>query len=258
MPDSMIQIKDLNISFKIDGGTVDVLRDINLNVEKNEFICIVGASGCGKSTLLRIIGGLERGYTGDVLFKGKPVVKPGVDRGIVFQEARLFPWLSVEKNIAFGLPDNTDAKALTEQVEAHLALVGLEKFANAYPHQLSGGMQQRASIARALVNRPDVLLLDEPFGALDAFTRITMQQEILKIWEQEKTTMILVTHDIDEAVFLADRVVLMSRRPGTVKQIVTNDSPRPRKRSGPDYVRLRNQIYQEFFAEFETDIEYFI
>ncbi len=258
MPGSMIQIKDLNISFKIDGGAVDVLHDIDLNVDKNEFICIVGASGCGKSTLLRIIGGLERGYTGDVLFKGEPVVKPGIDRGIVFQEARLFPWLTVEKNIAFGLPDNTDPKVLREQVDAHLALVGLEKFANAYPHQLSGGMQQRASIARALVNRPDVLLLDEPFGALDAFTRITMQQEILKIWEQEKTTMILVTHDIDEAVFLADRVVLMSRRPGTIKQIVANPSPRPRKRSGQEYIRLRNQIYQEFFAEFETDIEYFI
>ncbi|EMS71806.1 ABC transporter ATP-binding protein [Ruminiclostridium cellobioparum] len=140
----------------------------------------------------------------------------------------------------------------------HLELVGLENFGKAYPNQLSGGMQQRASIARALVNNPDMLLLDEPFGALDAFTRINMQQEILKIWHKEKNTMLLVTHDIDEAVYLADRVVLMSQRPGTIKRIVRNDVPRPRNRKNPEYTKIRNEIFEEFFSEFETDIEYFI
>ncbi|MDF2986843.1 MAG: ABC-type nitrate/sulfonate/bicarbonate transport system, ATPase component [Eubacterium sp.] len=259
----ILEIKNLNINFTIDSGTLQVLNNINLTISKGEFICIVGASGCGKSTLLRIIGGLEQGYTGNCLFKEKEVKKPSVDRGFVFQESRLFPWLTVEKNVEFGLRDDSEGRynnifEKREIVQQHLELVGLEKFGKAYPYQLSGGMQQRASIARALVNNPDMLLLDEPFGALDAFTRINMQQEILKIWRKEKTTMILVTHDIDEAVYLADRVVLMSQRPGTIKRIVKNDVPRPRNRKNPEYTKIRNEIFEEFFSEFETDIEYFI
>lgn len=260
----ILEIKNLNINFTIDSGMLQVLNNINLTISKGEFICIVGASGCGKSTLLRIIGGLEQSYTGSCLFKEQEVRKPSVDRGFVFQESRLFPWLTVEKNVEFGLRDaseekqNNNSKIKRKTVRQHLELVGLENFGKAYPNQLSGGMQQRASIARALVNNPDMLLLDEPFGALDAFTRINMQQEILKIWHKEKTTMILVTHDIDEAVYLADRVVLMSQRPGTIKRIVRNDVPRPRNRKNPEYTKIRNEIFEEFFSEFETDIEYFI
>ncbi len=256
--DAIVQIDNLNINYTIDTGELEVLKDIALTVQRNEIICIIGASGCGKSTLLKIVGGLERGYTGDVRIKGESITGPGTDRGIAFQEPRLFPWLTVEKNVMFGLPENLPRIKKQELVRSHLKLVGLEKFARAYPYQLSGGMQQRASIARALVNRPDVLLLDEPFGALDAFTRINMQQELLKIWESEKTTLLLVTHDIDEAVYLADRVVLMSRSPGTIKKVVRNETARPRRRSDPDYIQIRNEIFQEFFAEFETDIEYFI
>lgn len=259
----VLEIKDLYMSFTIDSGTLQVLNNINLTISKGEFICIVGASGCGKSTLLRIIGGLEQAYTGNCLFKGQEVKGPSVDRGFVFQESRLFPWLTVEKNVEFGLRDASGGKygnssEKKKTVGRHLELVGLEKFSKAYPYQLSGGMQQRASIARALVNNPDMLLMDEPFGALDAFTRINMQQEILKIWRKEKTTMILVTHDIDEAVYLADRVVLMSQRPGTIKKIIKNDVPRPRNRKNPEYTKIRNEIFEEFFSEFETDIEYFI
>lgn len=254
----VLEIKDLSIGFTIDSGNIDVLNRIDLTISKGEFICIVGASGCGKSTLLRIIGGLEQGYTGDCLFKGENVKKPSVDRGFVFQEARLFPWLTVEKNVEFGLRDDLSKKLKEKTVEHHLELVGLDNFTKAYPYQLSGGMQQRVSIARALVNNPNMLLLDEPFGALDAFTRINMQQEILKIWQKEKTTMILVTHDIDEAVYLADRVVLMSQRPGSIKKIIKNTVDRPRSRSNPEYIKIRNEIFEEFFSEFKTDIEYFI
>jgi sulfonate transport system ATP-binding protein len=168
---------------------------------------------------------------------------------MVFQESRLFPWLSVEENVAFGLDKHHDAKEKNELVREHLELVGLGDFAKAYPHQLSGGMQQRISIARALVNKPKVLLLDEPFGALDAMTRINMQQEILRIWEKQKTTMILVTHDIDEAIFLGDRVAIMSNRPGTIKKIVPIDLSRPRDRSDYDFTQIRKTIYAEFFAE---------
>jgi sulfonate transport system ATP-binding protein len=254
----VLEIKDLSINYTIDSGIIEVLNHINISISKGEFICIVGASGCGKSTLLRIIGGLEQGYTGKCLFKGKQVNAPSVDRGIVFQEARLFPWLTVKKNVEFGIRDDLINSKKQDTVAHHLEMVGLEKFEKALPYQLSGGMQQRVSIARALVNNPDILLLDEPFGALDAFTRINMQLEILKIWQKEKTTMILVTHDIDEAVYLADRVVLMSQRPGSIKKIIKNDVPRPRRRNNPQYIKIRNEIFEEFFSEFETDIEYFI
>lgn len=255
---STLNIEKLYKKFVIDSDNVDVLNDINLQVDKNEFICIIGASGCGKSTLLRIIGGLEKEYDGKVYSKDKLINGPGVDRGIIFQESRLFPWINIEKNVEFGLQEKLNTYIKKDIVKKHLELVGLGKFSKAYPHQLSGGMQQRASIARALVNNPDILLLDEPFSALDAFTRMSMQQEILKIWQKEKTTMILVTHDIDEAVFLADRVVILSSRPGTIKKIVKIDVPRPRKRSDYDYIRIRNEIYDEFFGGFKDNVEYYI
>jgi len=248
-PRYSLQIDNLSKSFQLDNGTIDALDNVNLTVQPGEFLSIVGSSGCGKSTLLRLIVGLEKENQGRILLGDKPVNGPSVNRGMVFQEHRLLPWLTVKENITFGLTVYTQESE--RLVQEHIDLVGLSGFEQAYPYQLSGGMAQRVSIARALVNRPQVLLLDEPFGALDALTRIQMQQEILRIWEAEHTTMILVTHDIDEAIFLGDRVVVMSNRPGTIKKIVRVDLPRPRDRSSYDFVYVRKSVYSEFFAEAE-------
>ncbi len=235
--------------------TVQALGDIRLDVAGGSFVSIVGSSGCGKSTLLRIIAGLETSYDGTVTLGGRPIGGPGLDRGVIFQEHRLLPWLTVEQNIAFGLK-NLPRAEVARRVREHLELVGLEGFAKAHPHQLSGGMAQRVAIARALVNQPRVLLLDEPFGALDALTRIQMQQEILRIWEAQRTTMILVTHDIDEAVFLGDEVVVMSSRPGTIRKRLPVGLPRPRDRSSPDFIALRKEIHREFFTAAELPFAY--
>ncbi|MBP2656080.1 MAG: ssuB 4 [Firmicutes bacterium] len=254
----ILQFSKLNKAFKIGTELIEVVKDVNLTVKPGEFVSIIGPSGCGKSTLLRLVVGLERNFTGEIRLGEELITGPGVNRGMVFQEARLFPWLTVEENVAFGL-GNSESKAERSQVvNEHLELVGLSNFAAAYPSQLSGGMQQRVSIARALVNRPQVLLLDEPFGALDAITRIHMQQEIIRIWQAEKTTILLVTHDIDEAIFLGDRVVVMSKRPATIKTIISVDLPRPRDRNSFDFVKLRRKIYTEFFSEVEVPFAYSI
>lgn len=253
-----LKIESLNKAFRINDETVGVLQDINLVVEPGEFISIIGPSGCGKSTLLRLVVGLDGDFEGEIAL-GKEVIRgPGVNRGMVFQEARLYPWLTVENNVAFGLGRLHSPAEKARIVKDHLNLVGLDNFAKAYPHQLSGGMQQRVSIARALVNRPQVLLLDEPFGALDAITRIQMQQEILRIWQTERTTILLVTHDIDEAIFLGDRVVVMSPRPATAKAVIPVDLPRPRDRNSYEFVKLRKAIYSEFFADVEVPFAYSI
>lgn len=253
-----LKIDKLDKSFAIDNKRVEVLKDINLEVTPGEFVSIIGPSGCGKSTLLRLVVGLDGGFTGEIRLGERLISGPGVNRGMVFQEARLYPWLTVEENVAFGLGRQHSRDEKEGLVREHLALVGLDNFAKAYPHQLSGGMQQRVSIARALVNRPQVLLLDEPFGALDAITRIHMQQEIIRIWEAERTTILLVTHDIDEAIFLSDRVVVMSQRPATIKTVIPVDLPRPRDRNSFDFVRLRKTIYTEFFSEVEVPFTYTI
>ncbi len=250
-----LHIGPLSKTFALKTGTVRALDNITLDILAGRFVSIVGSSGCGKSTLLRIIAGLEGDYHGPVTLGGHPIGGPGLDRGVIFQEHRLLPWLTVEQNIAFGLK-HLDRHEIARRVEAQLELVGLAGFAKAYPHQLSGGMAQRVAIARALVNRPQVLLLDEPFGALDAMTRIQMQQEILRIWEVERTTMVLVTHDIDEAVFLGDVVVIMSARPGTVKRVLPVRLSRPRDRSSADFVALRKEIYREFFSEADHPFAY--
>ncbi len=253
-----LTIDNLNKTFQIAGKPVPVLKDINLTVKPGEFISIIGPSGCGKSTLLRLVVGLEQGFSGEIRLEDDVIQGPGVNRGMVFQEARLYPWLTVAENVAFGL-GNGPSKAEKQQiVQEHLELVGLAGFVNAYPHQLSGGMQQRVSIARALVNRPQVLLLDEPFGALDAMTRINMQQEIIRIWQAEQTTILLVTHDIDEAIFLGDRVVVMSKLPATAKSIIPVDLPRPRDRNSFEFVKIRKAIYSEFFADVEVPFAYSI
>lgn len=250
-----LAIRGLSKTFAQAGGNVLALSNIDLSIEEGQFISIVGGSGCGKSTLLRIIAGLESDYAGSVTLDGQAILKPGLDRGMVFQEHRLLPWLTVEENIAFGLNGMSPAE-VRRRIDEHLELVGLAGFAKAYPSQLSGGMSQRVAIARALVNQPAILLLDEPFGALDALTKIQMQNEVLRIWQAEKTTMILVTHDIDEAIFLGDTIVVMSPRPGTIKKTIPVHLSRPRDRSSVPFMELRKEVLAEFFAEAPGEIDY--
>jgi sulfonate transport system ATP-binding protein len=227
-----------------------VLDDVTLRVRPGEFVSVLGASGCGKSTLLRLIAGLDAGYSGAIMAGGERVRDTSLDRGIVFQDHRLFPWLTAAQNIFAALRNAPlSQRQKQEAVAEHIALVGLEGFENAYPHQLSGGMAQRVAIARGLVNRPRVLLLDEPFGALDALTRGRLQNELQRIWERERITMILVTHDVDEAVYLGERVVTMAPRPGRIRRIVEVALPRPRERSDPRFVALRDAILADFTGE---------
>ncbi|MGF6362046.1 sulfonate transport system ATP-binding protein [Pseudomonas frederiksbergensis] len=226
---------------------LQVLDNIHLDVAPGEFISIVGASGCGKSTLLRLILGLDEEYDGRILLDGKPIEGTGLERGIVFQDHRLFPWLNVEQNVAVGLKNSPlSAGQKRDTVREHIELVGLQDFIDAYPHQISGGMAQRVAIARGLVNRPSVLLLDEPLGALDALTRARLQGELQNIWIKEKITMILVTHDVDEAVFLGDRVVVMQPNPGRIRRILDIDLPRSRNRSDSRFIALRDDVLSDF------------
>lgn len=255
MEAAKLLINHLNKNFNVDGKSVSILDDINLNINEGEFVAIVGHSGCGKSTLLKIIAGLLDYDDGNVTLDDKKITKPDIDRGMVFQEHRLFPWLTIKENLAIGL-DKIESKKREEIITEHLKLVKLEGFENVYPHQLSGGMSQRAAIARALVNAPKVLLLDEPFGALDALTKIMLQEEILKIWEKEKTTMIMVTHDIEEAVYLADRIVVMSARPGKIKEVVKVDLGRNRDRGSADFAKIKKRILSHFFEDNTLTLEY--
>jgi sulfonate transport system ATP-binding protein len=238
-----LKIHDVSKSFTVNSARVEVLRDVSLDVAAGEFVVILGPSGCGKSTLLRLISGLDRDYRGNISQDGEAIIGTSLDRGIVFQEPRLFPWATVWQNVALGLknaPISESAKR--DSIAAHISLVGLDSFAHAYPHQLSGGMAQRAAIARGLVNRPQVLLLDEPFGALDALTRARLQIELQRIWAHEKITMILVTHDVDEAVFLGDRVVVLAPRPGRISGVFDIAAPRPRTRGDDSLIRIRNAV----------------
>lgn len=257
MSKELLKIEGLNKCFSVDKKKVEILKNINLSIKEGEFITIVGHSGCGKSTLLKIIAGLVDYESGSVLNNGAAISGPDIDRGMVFQEHRLLPWLSIKDNIGFGLC-NKSKQEKTKIVSDIINLVKLDGFENAYPHQLSGGMAQRAAIARGLVTNPKILLLDEPFGALDALTRIQMQKEILRIWEQEKTTMILVTHDIDEAVYLGQRIVVMSARPGEIKSVIDVDTAGSKIRGSVDFAYLTNRVYQYFFEEEEQEVEYSI
>ncbi|GHV02000.1 sulfonate ABC transporter ATP-binding protein [Campylobacterota bacterium] len=249
-----LEMRKLGKSFQANGRTVRALDEIDLAIEEGEFVSIIGSSGCGKSTLLRIIGGLETDYDGEALFDGSHIKAPSRKRGFIFQDHRLLPWLSVEENIRFSLPSQT--QNTKELIADKLAIVGLSKFAKAYPRELSGGMAQRAAIARALANQPRVLLLDEPFGALDAITKIRMQEETLRIWQLEKITMILVTHDIDEAVYLGQRVVVMSN--GGIQEIRTVELPLPRDRVSADFTAQKSVIYKAFFGDLELPFAYAI
>ncbi len=240
----LLAIQGLNKTFQTQKGSVHAIQDIDLTIKEGEFITVIGPSGCGKSTLLKIIAGLDAGYAGDVVLADRRVEGPGIDKGFIFQEPRLFPWLTVERNIAADLslakPD------IRQRVDELIKLVRLEGFAKAYPRELSGGMAQRVAIARALLRNPRVLLLDEPFGALDAFTRSHMQEVLLDIWQKNKTTMIFVTHDIDEAVFLANRIVILKPRPGAVRAIIANDLHYPRRKTSSAFQHLRLKVLGEF------------
>lgn len=229
------------------GGELQVLQNINLHVSAGSFVSIVGASGCGKSTLLRLVLGLDDEYEGRIELGGQAIHGTGPERGVVFQDHRLFPWLTVEQNIAVGLRNaDLTAHEKRDRVAEHVALVGLQGFEKSFPNQISGGMAQRVAIARGLVNRPRVLLLDEPFGALDALTRARLQGELQRIWQAERITMLLVTHDVDEAVFLGDRVVVMEPHPGRIRRVVDVDLPRPRHRSDPRFIALRDDVLADF------------
>jgi ABC-type nitrate/sulfonate/bicarbonate transport system ATPase subunit len=230
--------------FERDGKSTHVLNDINLEVGNGEFVCLLGPSGCGKTTLLNAMAGFLSPTSGEIKVNGEVVRKPDPRRIFVFQERGVFPWLTVEGNIGFGL--SKLARAEREKRIAHyVKMVGLEGFEKTYPQELSGGMKQRLEVARALAVNPDMLLLDEPFGALDSITRLIMRGELLRIWEAERKTIVFVTHDIDEAVQLADRVVVMSARPATIRQIVNIDIAHPRDISSPRYLQLRDGIFQQ-------------
>lgn len=242
-----LRIDHVSKSFPLKGESLLVLDDISLTVEPGEFVAIVGGSGCGKSTLLRLLAGLDPDYQGTLQHDGAPISGPTLERGLIFQDHRLFPWLTVEQNVAMAFTNTNVPRAeQRRRVAAEITRVGLDGFAGAYPHQLSGGMSQRAAIARALVGRPDVLLLDEPLGALDALTRLHMQKELRRLWQEEGITMLMVTHDIEEAVYLADRVVVLEARPGRVRRIQEVRLPHPRQRRDADFVALRDGLLADF------------
>jgi NitT/TauT family transport system ATP-binding protein len=225
----ILEVKDLNKVYKTAKGEVVALKNVNFKTHRREFVCVIGPSGCGKSTLIRILAGLESHTSGDVLLDNKPVTGPGRDRGMVFQGYTLFPWRTVKKNVMFGLEMNgITGEEAAREADLWLELVGLEKFANAYPHELSGGMKQRVAIARALVNQPRILLMDEPFGALDAQSRAKMQAHLLEIWRNIDITILFITHDLDEAIFLADRILVLKAHPGEVQELIEVPVPRPR------------------------------
>lgn len=225
-----IEVNGVSKRYSDQGREVDALSDINFTVKKGEIVCIVGASGCGKSTLLRAIAGIDTEYDGEILVGGKKVSHTSKETGIVFQEHRLFPWLTVEQNIGYAL-DNVSKEKKKQLISKYIELVGLTGFEKAYPRQLSGGMAQRGGIARALVNTPPLLLLDEPFGALDTFTKISMQNELKRIQKSSHTTMIMVTHDIDEAIYLSNHLIVLSSRPGKIKKIFNIELAEPRNRN---------------------------
>lgn len=248
---TQIEIKNLTKKFYGKDKVVTALSDINLSIPEKSFTSIIGGSGCGKSTLIRIIAGLELDYEGEYSLFGEKVIGPSRDKGLIFQDHRLLPWLSVKENIRFSLAKGE--KKNDDLIMDSLKSVGLQEFADSLPKELSGGMAQRVAIARALANKPKVLLLDEPFGALDALTKMHMQEEMIRIWEEEKITMIIVTHDIDEAVYLGQKVVLMTPHPGQIKAVEEVALRKRQHRTSPEFVEARERVYREFF-NIENDV----
>ena len=255
--------EERNIKLKIDNvkkiynsrnGEMIALNGVNLDIAENEFICVVGPSGCGKSTLLNIIAGLLEPTSGAVYCDGKKVEGTGTERGVVFQQYALFPWMTVKKNVMFGLKlQGIKGKEAEEKAIKYIKMVQLEDFLDHYPKELSGGMKQRVAIARAYAVNPSVLLMDEPFGALDAQTRTQLQSELLETWEKEQKTCFFITHDVDEAIILAQKVIIMSARPGRIKEIVNIDIPYPRTQEtkmSPEFLELKNHIWGQVYQEY--------
>ena len=247
MSENILCVKNIKKSF----GGVHALKGVDLTIKKGETHCLAGENGCGKSTILRLIAGLIRPTTGEIRLGGKPIVGAGPDRGMVFQKATLFPWLTVEKNVSFSL--RMQKKQDKELVEHMLKMVGLEDFRKDYPHQLSGGMAQRVALVRSLINHPDILLLDEPLGALDAFTRMNMQDEILNIWREQKQTVVMVTHDVEEAIYMGTRVLVMEPRPGRVKADIPIELAEPKQRDSEEFQAYRNRILKMLDLKHHTD-----
>src|SRR5881296_3751510 len=244
---SSLRVQQISKSFPAPDDPLtrrQALSDISLSIAAGELVSLIGPSGCGKSTLLRLIAGLDFADSGDLLIGSEPISEPGAERGLVFQDPNLFPWLTVRRNIEAGLVARGVLREKRNEVDEFMRLVALEAFGDAYPHHLSGGMAQRVALARALINHPKVLLLDEPLGALDAFTRMRLQDEVLRLWENRRTTMLLVTHDIDEAIYMSDRIVILSPRPGRIERTLSIALDRPRQRNSPEFLRLRGNILE--------------
>jgi NitT/TauT family transport system ATP-binding protein len=239
-----LEFRGVSHEFDLDGKPLPVLQQIDLSVAPGDFVALLGPSGCGKSTLLRLAAGLDLPTRGDVLADDAVIAAPDPSRVLVFQDPTLFPWRSVRANVAIGLETRGIVAQNQNRIDDALRLVKLEEFASAYPHQLSGGMAQRAALARALVNEPRLMLLDEPLGRLDSLTRLAMQQELLSLWRRSRYTTLLVTHDVEEALLLANRVIVLSERPARVKAEVVVDIPHPRRRDGSEIVRLRQSILE--------------
>lgn len=247
MVGSSLRLRDVSKSFPAPDGSGAkrlALKAITTSLNAGELVALIGPSGCGKSTLLRLIAGLDVPDSGELLIGSDPITSPSAERGLVFQDPNLFPWLTVRRNIEAGLVARGLLETKRAEVNDFMRLVGLETFADAYPHHLSGGMAQRVALARALINHPKVLLLDEPLGALDAFTRMRMQDEVLQLWQARRTTSLLVTHDIDEAIYMSDRIVIMTPRPGTIDKTISVPLDRPRDRSSAGFLQLRGEILE--------------
>jgi ABC-type nitrate/sulfonate/bicarbonate transport system ATPase subunit len=244
---SSLRVRDVTKSFPAPDDATDLrlaVDNVSLTLAAGELSSLVGPSGCGKSTLLRLIAGLDSPDSGELMVGAEPITAPNAERGLVFQDPNLFPWLTVRRNIEAGLVARHVLQEKRHEVDEFMRLVGLESFADAYPHHLSGGMAQRVALARALINHPKVLLLDEPLGALDAFTRMRMQDEVLRLWQARRTTMLLVTHDIDEAIYMSDRIVIMTQRPGRIERTIPVNLRRPRDRSSAEFLQLRGDILE--------------
>jgi len=242
-----LRVQEIRKSFAVPdapGTRRLVLDGISFSIAAGDLVSLVGPSGCGKSTLLRLIAGLDFPDAGELLVGEEKILGPSAERGLVFQDPNLFPWLTVRRNIEAGLVARGVLHEKRNEVDEFMRLVGLEAFGNSYPHHLSGGMSQRVALARALINHPKVLLLDEPLGALDAFTRMRMQDEVLRLWQNRRTTMLLVTHDIDEAIYMSDRIMIMTQRPGRIDRDIANALTRPRDRSSSEFLRLRADILE--------------
>lgn len=246
MTDAILKIEHISQTYIDKGKVTEALKEINLDIQKGEFISIIGSSGCGKTTLLRMIAGLDKAQEGTLTLKGKQITGPDAQMGYVFQHGGLFPWQTIEQNIAAGLKARHVYKENRHRVQEYIDLIGLTGFEKVYPHQISGGMAQRVAIARALINNPSVLLLDEPMGALDSFTRADIQDKLMMLHKINDATMLLVTHDVDEAIYLSDRIVIMTPRPGRISEVMKIDMHHPRNRGSSEFMQIRKKILERF------------